>query len=1095
MSSVHYLRPDVIAEPLVSQWYAWAFLISPATAARYLTHSQMLVLKSFIDAPDVHVKAVQNPELVGGPFIQQPTSRVDEVRQLLDRSETEKAPLIELSQAIEQLDQLLANHQAGTSLAELYDKIPAPLQGYVELVFDANHHASVRYLEALLYRSEYYQPQQQSIGLRLLPDCDKRAFVLSTPRLHGDVEVLLNLPFNTPLLDDLFRARFHPIDLDALIQTLKQDHSVSLESESAFRSLFTTTRPPHSEPYQGDGLRVRYMGHACVLLETATTSILVDPLIAYHHPQGMTRFSYQDLPEKIDYVIITHNHQDHVMLETLFQIRHKIGQILIPGGHRGSLIDPSLRLCLQQIGFDNVREVDHLDEIPFAEGHICSFPFLGEHGDLDIATKAAWRIEAHGRSVLCVADSDNLDNILYQHIAQLFGPVDVLFIGMECEGAPYTWAYGPLLSQPVSRQQSASRRLNGSDSVRGLRLIEQLQPEQVYVYAMGMEPWLNYITSIHYSDDSMAIIESNKLIEACRQQGRIAERFLGRAEIELLPSQRSVHVPGLLPARKNRDVDASHKTSTNVSNSVSKNGTTPQSTAHDETQSGKLTEGPVATKAITDDLSTLLDDLFNAGISLMVNLGKLKVNGPKGSLTPELTARIKQHKAELMALLNGSTDHGSSEHGSSEQKEAEQVSTESDAREKERVSSLPQDAVLPDHIVPVPLTGDHAEQHILLTGATGFVGAFLLRELLQQTDATLHCLVRVPDKNQPSPDNAALSRIETALASYGLWHDDFRHRIITLVGDLSLPRFGLSVDQWQSLSEQVDVIYHNGATVHHLLPYEQLRAANVAGTVEALQLTTFGKPKRFHFLSTLSVLPAPEAAQGKQFEENAALAYDPIPNGGYNRSKWMAEQQVRQAMQRGLQGTIHRPGPASGSSDSGAFNRNDFLYRLMQGYIVSGKAPRGQLTLDLLPVDYLARAIVYLSRLPAARGGSYQHLHPHPVSSDLLLQACRETGIPLQQVSYQEWFSDLQQIARSQPDHPLYPLVALFASRAQSSQPLDESAGQAESAAEKALPYQTNISQGFLAQAPFELPALDLTLFTTYLRAMQQTGILEAHAS
>lgn len=1041
-----WLRHDVIAEPLVNQWYAWSFLISPATAARYLTHSQLKVLQSFIDAPDVHIEALKNPELVGGPFLQFGKDRVDDVKQFLEHSQSQLNPLITLSRAIETLDSLLANHPAGTALAELYPNIPEPLKGYVELVYDSNNHPSVRYLEPLLYRSGFYQPQHQAIALRLLPDCDKRAFVLSTPRLEGDAELILKQPFNNPLLDELFQSRFQPTDAVALADKL----SIEANQREAFLNLFTNQAPPNPTPYGGEGLRVRYMGHACVLLETAQTSILVDPLIAYHHPDGMQRYSYHDLPNHIDYVVITHNHQDHVMFETLLQIRHKVGCILIPGGHRGSLIDPSLRQCLQQIGFHNVRELDHLECIDIPDGTITCFPFLGEHGDLDIATKAAWRIEAHGRSVMCVADSDNLDNVLYQHLAQLFGKPDVLFIGMECEGAPYTWAYGPLLTQPISRQQANGRRLNGSDSVRGMKLINELNPDQVYVYAMGMEPWLNYITSIHYTEESEAIIESNKLIALCREQGRTAERFEGRAEIQLSPNRNLAFKAAAQTVLPVRQWDTEQQASI-----------TPPTQLSAPTQTNT---GATAVSE-TDTLSDLLDELHDAGIALAVKDGKLKVNGPKGSLTPALTEKIKQHKPELMKLLRGDS------------KEPDANTNTNATNTPSQSLDLPQDALLPEHIKPLPKTVP-LEEHLLLTGATGFIGAYLLKELLIQTNAIIHCLVRSESVAQ------AKKRLIETLKSYELWDSAFENRIQPVIGDLALPKFGLNNGQWLELAERTDAIYHNGAQVHHLLPYEQLKPANVGGTLSALELATQHKAKPFHFLSSLSVLPPVEQSVGKHYPENAPLPATPVPGGGYNRSKWMAEQLVHQAIARGLSGSIYRPGPISGDSQTGTFNQNDFLCRLMQGYLFSGKAPQGQLPLDLLPVDYVAKSIVFLSKQSSAEGGCFHLLHPKPVSSDVLFRACINAGYPLERVSYSQWFSELQKIAQSEPNHPLYPLVALFGSRNNSGQ------DQNPRAHDHQVPYDTSISQTLLQQAPFRLPELNEALFGRYLNAMERNGQL-----
>ncbi|MFZ5526632.1 MAG: thioester reductase domain-containing protein [Pseudomonadota bacterium] len=1064
-----WLRHDVITEPLIHQWYAWSYLLPPATAARYLTHAQLPVIRSFIESPEAHAEALRDPAMVGGPFIQHPPARVSDLARLLDDTVTSRAPLLALSAAIDEAEALLAAHPKGQSMDGLYARLPEMLRGFVELVCDGRHQPALRWHEGLLYRSSLNDTQGQSIALRSLPDTDRRAFVMSTPRLDDDMVLALKQPFAAPVLDQLFAARHTATPVGELAEALGLDTTQS----RLLSSLFTDAAPPEATRFKEVGVRVRYMGHACVLVETAQVAILVDPLVSYAHRTGMPRFSLEDLPPFIDYALITHNHQDHVMLETLLQLRHRIGEVVVPGGHRGSLLDPSLRLALREIGFEHVRELDRLDELPIPGGRIVSLPVLGEHGDLDIASKTAWWIEAEGRSVLCAADSNNLDTALYRHLAQLMGPLDLLFIGMECEGAPYTWAYGPLLPQAVPHSHAQARRLNGSDADRGMGLIDSLRPAQVFVYAMGQEPWLNYITSIHYTPDSLAIIESDKLVARCRERGIDARRLLGCAAFHLAaantqrpPVARRPRVEIALPA-----VGVNSPTAASLA-------THPAAAQQPSpTTSGTTVVSPSARS--DDDLGRLLDQLIALGVQLSEREGKLLVQAPKGALGPELAAQLKTHKDGILRLIS--------------RRGAVPVTAEA-----QTATPLPTDALLPPAIRPegtvapaVPLS---RARHILLTGATGFVGAFVLRELLQQTDATIHCLVR-PDpaaSSAEASDNTTaqgLARIEAALHRYGLWDASMASRLRAVPGDLARPELGLDKGLWQSLSETIDAIVHNGAHVHHMLPYERLRAANVQGTLDVIRLAMHHRLKPLHHVSSLSVLPPITQAGGARFEEDAPLPPTPVPTGGYNRSKWMAEHLVRQAAERGLPVAIYRPGPASGDSHSGAFNENDFLYRLMQGYIQSGLAPEGELPLDILPVDHLARSIVWLARQDDAAGACHHLLHPQPVSSDVLFAGCEAAGHRIRRVPYAQWFQTLQQIAANEPEHALYPLAALFASRAPSPAIADsEVARPAERP--HGTPYDTHRSQARLQAAPFQSPVLDAALITTYLRAMAAAGVL-----
>jgi L-ascorbate metabolism protein UlaG (beta-lactamase superfamily) len=309
------------------------------------------------------------------------------------------------------------------------------------------------------------------------------------------------------------------------------------ERRETFMSLFTEQAPVlngRDRDQLGDDVRVRYYGHATLLFESKDVSILTDPLVSYRIPdESIPRYTYADLPETIDYAIITHSHQDHIMFETLLQLRHKIKNIVVPRNNGGALQDPSMRLALEATGFENIIELDELESIEVPGGRISGFPFFGEHGELHIRSKLAYLIDLGGKSAICAADSNNLVPELYDYIRKFFGKTDKTFIGMECEGAPMSWLYGPLMTKPLERRMDQSRRLDGSDCAKGMKMIESLGANDIYVYAMGQEPWLTFVSSIKYTEQSKPIVDSNALIEACKERGYNAERLYGRKEIEL----------------------------------------------------------------------------------------------------------------------------------------------------------------------------------------------------------------------------------------------------------------------------------------------------------------------------------------------------------------------------------------------------------------------------------------------------------------------------------------------------------------------------------------------------------------------------------
>jgi L-ascorbate metabolism protein UlaG (beta-lactamase superfamily) len=468
--------------------------------------------------------------MLGGPFLNYDPKKVDDIRKLIEKMTREQAQMLELAEGIKALDEMLAAEATGHSLEAHYRRVPDFLKGYVELTYDLNHNPSIRFIESLLYHSKYYRLASQSLLLSHNRG-DSRSFAFSTPRLCGNDHLHLNLPFIHPGLDELFKMKFRAQPYGQICEML----SISPEQEELFLSFFTEEQPEIKARYTGDAVRIRYLGHACVLIESKDVSILCDPIISYQEDGGIYRYTYADLPEKIDYVLITHSHQDHVVFETLLQLRHKIKNLIVPKNGGMSRLDPSLKLMLQTIGFAGVREVDEMEAIEIADGHIMGLPFLGEHADLGIRTKLAYCINLCGNVLLFAADSNNLESRLYAHLQELIGDIDILFLGMECDGAPMSWLYGPLLTKPLVRKDDQSRRFDGSDCEKGMAIIDILQPKEVYIYAMGQEPWCTFLTSIQYTDESRPIVESNKLIDTCQSRGIIAERLYGQKETFLPP--------------------------------------------------------------------------------------------------------------------------------------------------------------------------------------------------------------------------------------------------------------------------------------------------------------------------------------------------------------------------------------------------------------------------------------------------------------------------------------------------------------------------------------------------------------------------------
>lgn len=529
-SKMLYLKEDVYFEPLFNSWYAWSYLLPPVTAARYMVNTHKRIMMSFVNNYELHISAAKESVVTGGDFLHCTEDQVSDIQSLITEIDTECTDLVQLSNSITKLDEILASHTSGQTIEHLYKSVPDELSGYVELNMDLQHRPSFRLIEPLLYQSKFYKPSLQGLSFGVLSRVAERPFVLSTPRLPDENHLQLKLDFNAPFVDKIFRAREIPISsekVDSLFESL------SICGGLDYKDLFTEEKTKYPYTPVDKGIKLEYTGHAGFMIETSQVSILIDPVIASRGEDFASDvLSHSQLPPKIDYICLTHNHQDHVNIETLLQLRYKTNKIIVPKNNGGSLADPSIRLLLKQFLFD-VIEVDDLEEIIIPEGKITSIPFLGEHGDLNVRSKTAWLVELQDKKCFFGADSANPDINLYRHMEDLLSDLDVFAIGMECVGAPYTWLYGALHTKMVPKAIKDSRRLDGSDCKQAFSIVNMLKPKRVCIYALGLEPWYKYFMGLEYEEDSKQLIESKQMIESCGGIDISAEIMSGKKTIIL----------------------------------------------------------------------------------------------------------------------------------------------------------------------------------------------------------------------------------------------------------------------------------------------------------------------------------------------------------------------------------------------------------------------------------------------------------------------------------------------------------------------------------------------------------------------------------
>ncbi|MFE7571516.1 amino acid adenylation domain-containing protein [Streptomyces sp. NPDC057539] len=329
---------------------------------------------------------------------------------------------------------------------------------------------------------------------------------------------------------------------------------------------------------------------------------------------------------------------------------------------------------------------------------------------------------------------------------------------------------------------------------------------------------------------------------------------------------------------------------------------------------------------------------------------------------------------------------------------------------------------LPPAETPVPRPGEASD--VLLTGASGFVGAFLLDRLLRDTTARIHCPVRA------SGAAHAERRVLAALTRYGLRADDTaRQRLVCFPGDLAAPGLGLSADHAAALAACLDLIVHNGAQVNFLYPYSALRAANVEGTREIIRLAA---PRRVpvHFLSTVAVLAGFGTAGAREVDEDVRLDHADRLTMGYAESKWVAEGLLRGAAEQGLPVAVYRPYEVTGDRLHGACNTETAICSLFKTIAETGLAPDIALPMDFVPVDHVAESVVHIATRHRATDRVYHLTNPRPAVLRDVLDRMRAAGCAMRMLPYGEWVDELVRHVSLHPTSPTAPFVSLCVDRA-----------------------------------------------------------------
>jgi len=362
---------------------------------------------------------------------------------------------------------------------------------------------------------------------------------------------------------------------------------------------------------------------------------------------------------------------------------------------------------------------------------------------------------------------------------------------------------------------------------------------------------------------------------------------------------------------------------------------------------------------------------------------------------------------------------------------------------------------------------------IFLTGATGFLGVYLLYELLQKTTAKIYCLVRCED------DRAGLDRLQKALQFYELWEEVFRDRIVIVIGDLSKPLFGLSAEEFEELAAKIDIIYHSGAGVNIRSSYEELKATNVLATQEILRFAGIAKTKPVNYISSLGVFFTPAYSEEDRILETDVADFAVLKNG-YQKTKAVAEKMLQIARERGLSACTYRPGRIMPDSKTGINNNfGFFLVVLIKACILLRKYPSRSTAFEIAPVDYVSGAIVNLSLQENSLGKTFHLSNPQAISWIDLMNEVSSLGYSLEEIDYERWLGELENYASTQEDNELLALIKhlknaqynIFYPRAQ---------------------FDVSLTKEGLADTSISCPPLDKKLLQVYFSFFTKSGYLPA---
>jgi thioester reductase-like protein len=364
---------------------------------------------------------------------------------------------------------------------------------------------------------------------------------------------------------------------------------------------------------------------------------------------------------------------------------------------------------------------------------------------------------------------------------------------------------------------------------------------------------------------------------------------------------------------------------------------------------------------------------------------------------------------------------------------------------------------------------------VFLTGATGVVGGRVLYEILASTDMTIFCLVREGNLQRAKQRIANILRIYDPVNAL---REEFESRIVIIIGDLTKSRFNLKRKDYEELTQRVDQVFHVAANVNLVSDYKTLAEVNLKGTSEVIEFCLAGQIPMLH-TSSYSIVGSKLSEQGLVFKENDLNIGQSFDDMDYERTKMEGEKLVHSAGTKGLKWVIVRLGDILGDSKTGCYpltgtTNQGIYYDIIKTVVDTGISFFSEDLFYCTPVDYAARALLYLALSPEAYSQTFHLVNPEQRTMYDFINLIVDFGYRVKVISFRKYV-DLFRDNRVQENGRAYSssFVNLMLL-------LDHLSGSEEGPPEAAL-IDTTQAQKFLSKFNIVCPRLDINLMSTYL--------------